>query len=65
MSHVDEWAQGAREQGPEASAVAGIQRACEEIIRRGPNLSKCSYCEALGSWRRLRGKGAASHPSLG
>ena len=31
--NVDEWAQSVCEEGLVAGAIAGVQRACEEIIR--------------------------------
>ena len=40
--HVDEWAQGACDEGLNVGAVAGVRRACEETTRRGPVL-----CEGL------------------
>ena len=34
MMHVDEWSQGPCDGGLDAAAVAGLQRACEEVMGR-------------------------------
>ncbi len=41
LMHVDEWSHGASVKGLDIGAVADVQRACEEAVRRGFVLSDC------------------------